>query len=71
MKEQKFIIDEVKKALAGEREKEQIPSYRRGAGNADVRRVYTPLLRIYNGRNEIPGKRRRDVYLLRRVGRVL
>lgn len=36
MKEQKFIIDEVKKALAGKREEEQIPSYRRGAGNADV-----------------------------------
>lgn len=64
MKEQKFIIDEVKKTLAGKCEEEQIPSYRRGAGNANVRRVYTPLLRIYNGRNEIPGKRRGNVYLL-------
>lgn len=36
MEEQKFIIEEVKKALAGEREKEQIPSYRRSAGNANV-----------------------------------
>ena len=27
MKGQKFIVEEVKKALAGEREKEQIPSY--------------------------------------------
>lgn len=36
MKEQKFIIDEVKKAFAGKREEEQIPSYRRGARNADV-----------------------------------
>lgn len=36
MKEQKFIINEVKKALASTCEKEQIPSYRRGAGNADV-----------------------------------
>lgn len=27
MKEQKFIIDEVKKAFAGKCEKEQIPSY--------------------------------------------
>lgn len=54
MKEQKFIIDEVKKAFAGKCEKEQIPSYRRGARNADVRGIYTPLLRLYNGRNEIP-----------------
>lgn len=44
--------------------KEQIPSYRRGAGNANVRRIYTPLLRLYNGRNEIPRERRRDVYQL-------
>lgn len=39
MEEQKFIIDEVKKhlqAFAGKCEKEQIPSYRRSAGNADV-----------------------------------
>lgn len=36
MKEQKFIIDEVKKALAGKREEEQIPSYRRSAGDANV-----------------------------------
>lgn len=36
MKEQKFIIEEVKKAFAGKCEKEQIPSCRCSAGNADV-----------------------------------
>lgn len=36
MKEQKFIINEAKKALAGEREKEQIPSYQSGKERAYV-----------------------------------
>lgn len=71
MKEQRFITDEVKKALAGERGEEQIPGCRRRAGDADVRRVYTPLLRLRNGRGTIPRERRGNVYLLRRVGRVL
>ena len=57
MKEQKFIIDEVKKAFAGKREEEQVPSYWCSAGDADIRGVYTPLLRIYNGRNGIPRER--------------
>lgn len=36
MKEQKFIIDEVKKALAGKREEEQVPSCRCSGRNANV-----------------------------------
>lgn len=76
MKEQKFIIDEVKKHLQASARKnkyrvidavQEMPTFE----GFILPYSLTPLLRLYNGRNEIPGKRRRYVYLLRRVGRVL
>lgn len=70
MKEQKFIIDEVKKHLQASARKnkyqvidavQEMPTFE---GFILPYYVSTPLLRLYNGRSEIPGKRRRNVYLL-------
>lgn len=49
MEEQKFITGEVKKHLQASAGKNRYQVI-----DAGVRRVYTPLLRICNGRNTIP-----------------
>jgi hypothetical protein len=64
MKEQKFIIDEVKKHLQASARKNKYQVIDAAQEMPTFEGVYTPLLRLYNGRNEIPGKRRGNVYLL-------
>lgn len=71
MKEQKFIIDEVKKHLQASARKNKYQVIDAVQEMPTFEGVYTSLLRLYNGRNEIPRERGRYVYLLRRVGRVL
>lgn len=71
MKEQKFIIDEVKKHLQASARKNKYRVIDAVQEMPTFEGFILPLLRIYNGRNKIPSERRRNVYLLRRVGRVL
>lgn len=71
MEEQKFIIDEVKKHLQAIARKNKYQVIDAVREMPTFEGVYTPLLRLYNGRNKIPRERGGYVYLLRRVGRVL
>lgn len=64
MKEQKFIIDEVKKRLQTSARKNKYRVIDAVQEMPTFEGFILPLLRLYNGRNEIPGKRRRNVYLL-------
>lgn len=64
MKEQKFIIDEVKKHLQASARKNKYLVIDAVWEMPMFEGVYTPLLRLYNGRSEIPGKHRGYVYLL-------
>lgn len=54
MKEQKFIIDEVKKHLQASARKNKYRVIDAVQEMPTFEGAYTPLLRIYNGRNEIP-----------------
>ena len=57
MKGQKFIIDEVKKHLQASARKNKYRVIDAVQEMPTFEGVYTPLLRLHNGRNEIPGKR--------------
>lgn len=54
MKEQKFIIDEVKKHLHASARKNKYQVIDAMQEMPTFEGIYTPLLHIYNGRNEIP-----------------
>lgn len=64
MEEQKFIIDEMKKHLQASARKNKHQVIDAVQEMPTFEGVYTPLLRLYNGRNEIPRERRGNVYLL-------
>lgn len=57
MKEQKFIIDEVKKHLQASARKNKYRVIDAVQEMPTFEGFILPLLRLYNGRNEIPGKR--------------
>lgn len=64
MEEQKFIIDEVKKHLQASARKNKYRVIDAVREMPTFEGVYTPLLRLYDGRNEVLGRRGRYVYLL-------
>lgn len=64
MKEQKFIIDEVKKHLQASARKNKYRVIDAVQEMPTFEGFIPPLLRIHNGGDTIPRERRRYVYLL-------
>lgn len=64
MKEQKFIIDEVKKHLQASARKNKYQVVDAVQEIPTFEGFILPLLRLYNGRSTIPRERRGNVYLL-------
>lgn len=71
MKEQKFIIDKVKKHLQASARKNKYRVIDAVQEMPTFEGFILPYYVSTMGGNEIPGRRRRDVYQLQRVGRVL
>lgn len=71
MKEQKFIIEEVKKHLQASARKNKYRVIDAVQEMPTFEGFILPYYVSTMGRDTIPRERRRNVYLLRRVGRVL